>query len=203
MTNFFNQGARELANNLNNRHLVRDDQVITITNVEAFPGSQEPRYQPVMALEPGGVYIAPFLTSALVLIRSNDGCVLISGIVKNDQQITGPGRVAAALGIRTRKRSGHLAIRPDRSFELVLPPEASSPEGSERAQVRAPKPKANRNGNGLGQETLARYMKRLTEVWQATPTSPRERFQDFLNRVLQECKSEHELVRWLRQKEGK
>lgn len=81
-------------------------------------------------------------------------------------------------------------------------PELAEPYRLRPAEFRLMCQEIQRGGraaaqNGIGDATLRRYAPALTKLYLLQPEPERGTFQDFLNAVLQECRTERALKRFL------
>jgi 3-methyladenine DNA glycosylase Mpg len=76
-------------------------------------------YKPILELNPGQVFCPQFRTGILVLVACYDrgeepgGCVLIRKVKVDGKVVSGPGRVAEALGITESGTYGRMSETQD------------------------------------------------------------------------------------------
>ena len=151
-------------------------------------------YKPMLEMAPGDVYCPRTRNSILLLIVTQDGvdiggCVLIRSAEIGGTTFDGPGKVTEAFGITVPRVSGTAEIGEDDDTVLVH-------LGTSRAKDQ-PKPSRPRLRAyaAIGWETVRRNMPRIAKCFLSQPLG---RFEDFLERILEGCTSEMELLKRLR-----
>ena len=195
---FWEQDPKRVAVDLLGRVMQVGELFATILEARGYAREENSGlYGPVLTLSSGSVYCPRRHNTLLVLIATHDqgapgGCVLIREVEIDGVLYKGPGKVSASLGIDRHGVSGSTAWLDEEAFRIEMSAElhpSVKPSGRKRAKV-AP------DANSIGRETLRRFMVQIVRKYardsQGIP------FHDFLNSILQTCKSPNDLRKFLR-----
>lgn len=190
---FWGRDPKDVALDLSGLTLRVGNKKAIIFNATPYDRSEQQRglYKPMLEMAAGDVYCPKLMTSVLLLITTGTGETLGSCVRIDDIQIggirhEGAGRVTAALGITTAKSRGVARIVDDICVEVSLdahPLQASQDKASGKPK-REP---------SIGPKVLAKLLPQILKKYLAE--RPPISFEDYLNNLLRECKSEGDLRR--------
>lgn len=191
----FTLGVHELAQALQGQELeLPDGRVITITQTEGYPRSQNDRgvYKPMLEMSPGQVFIPRVMSAFVFLIVALDGkqagaCVRIVGIDTPEAgEIGGGGRVSKYVGFTEHRQVGRIEERMGKSLRLVmegtLAPEVPATNGGSKVR--------------LTDRVLSRYADALGGYYTNRPRAG-ESYDAFLTRIKSEWSNEAQLKKQL------
>ena len=195
-TEFWQQSPAAVARLLLGKTIIVGGQEATVLSTEGFRRAENGDnglYRPMLEMEPGSIYCPRRRNAVLLLLVTADreawgGCVLVRAIESGGCIYHGPGAVTNFLEIKEHATQGTTSWSDEST--LVVRPDGIP--DTKRRPLR--KTQAVVAGNGIGAETLARLMPKLTAAYMRL--APMETaFQQFLNGLLAECSDANELRR--------
>ncbi|MFA5935572.1 MAG: hypothetical protein WC787_01830 [Patescibacteria group bacterium] len=111
----FEQNCKPLAKSLVGQVLKVGNQEVEILQAQGYPRTDNEQgiYVPILDMKPGSVFCPQHRGGLLFLVACSDGgkpggCVLIRKVRVDGNVISGPGRVAEALGVEKVGSTGRI-----------------------------------------------------------------------------------------------
>ncbi len=189
----FQLTVQELTKILQGRDLeLPDGRVVKILHTDYYTRTENEKgsYKPMLNMEPGSVYVARIMNAFLFLIVALEGtdsgaCVRVTSIQTQNGIVNGAGRVGTWIGFNMHQQTGRLLEHENKplllSMEGVLTPEI--PPAQEIALIP------------LTDSVLSKYTDQLAVHFMSQRLN--ESYENFLERIKQEWKTEDELKKRL------
>jgi len=196
---FWEQNPKKVAVDLLGRVMQVGQLFATILDAEGYTREQNTGlYTPVVSMEPGSVYCPRRHNTVLLLLATYDqgergGCVLVREVEIDGILYKGPGKVTACLGIDQHGMVGNTTWIDEEVFRVVMTAElhpSVKPKSGRRTKIAA-------DTNSIGKATLRRFMVQIVRAY--VRKNPGVSFHEFLNKILETCKSLNDLRKFLRQ----